>query len=189
MRARLDRENGNHDNQVIWEGPVLIVGDASCGLNSFIAMDRWLAAVEQDLGNVSIAQKIVDNKPADITDACYDGAGHRVLDGLCGEAIVPVYGTPRTVAGDSIATDTNKCQLKAIDPTEYGPIGLSDSQLARLQTLFPDGVCDFSKPGVDQQGTIPWQTYQDAGGSVIYGGAALPPLPLAEGWVSPAFVR
>jgi hypothetical protein len=44
-----------------------------------------------------------------------------------------------------------------------------------MQSIFPDGVCDFSKPGVDQQATIPWQTYQDdgAGGSVIYGGKPL----------------
>ncbi len=188
VRARLDREHGSHANQLIWEGPAPIVADTNCSKNSFIAMDRWLAAVEQDTGNVSIAQKIVDNKPADLTDACWDGLGQQLLGGLCGDAIVPVYGTPRMVAGDSITTDANKCQLKPIDPTEYGPLGLSDAQMARLQALFPDGVCDFSKPGVEQQGTIPWQTYGDAS-SVIYGGTPLPTLPLAEGWVSPAFVR
>jgi hypothetical protein len=99
---------------------------------------------------------------------------------------VPIYGTPRTVAGDAISTDTNKCQLKPIDPTEYGPIGLSESQLTRLQEIFPDGVCDFSQPGVDQQGTIPWLTYGDAA-NVIHGGEPLPPAKLAEGWVSAAF--
>ena len=53
---------------------------------------------------------------------------------------------------------------------DYGPLPLSDDQWAQLQQLFPNGVCDFSKPGVDQQGTRPWQTYQRANGKVIYGG-------------------
>jgi hypothetical protein len=33
---------------------------------------------------------------------------------------------------------------------------------------------------MDQQGTIPWQTYQDAQGSVIYGGAPLGPAPTSQ---------
>ena len=43
--------------------------------------------------------------------------------------------------------------------------------------MFPTGVCDWSKPGVDQQDTVPWQTYQDARGRVIYGGRPLGPAP------------
>ena len=51
-----------------------------------------------------------------------------------------------------------------------------------MQTIFPDGVCDFSAPGVSQQGTIPWQTYQDdaAGGAVIHGGTPLGDPPTAQ---------
>ena len=30
VRARLDRANGTHANQLIWEGPAPIVGDADC---------------------------------------------------------------------------------------------------------------------------------------------------------------
>jgi hypothetical protein len=30
-------------------------------------------------------------------------------------------------------------------------------------------------PGPEQQGAVPWQTYQEADGSVIYGGRALDP--------------
>jgi hypothetical protein len=41
-------------------------------------------------------------------------------------------------------------------------------------------VCDFSKRGVDQQGTIPWQTYQKASGKVIYGGRPLGPPPRSK---------
>jgi hypothetical protein len=52
-------------------------------------------------------------------------------------------------------------------------------------------VCDFSKPGVSQQGTVPWQTYQDDsnGGAVIYGGQPLGAAPAnsGEGWTSPTY--
>jgi hypothetical protein len=103
---------------------------------------------------------------------------------------VPIYGTPRMVAGDAITTDTNKCQLKPLDRHDnYGPLGLDAAQWAMMHKIFPDGVCDFSKPGVSQQGTIPWQTYQDAEGSVVYGGVPLAPPPPGSGagWASPAF--
>jgi Tannase-like family of unknown function (DUF6351) len=174
VRARLDREHGNHSNQLIWEGPVLIKGDSQCELNSFAAMDRWLSAVEKDKAHKTLPQKIASDKPSDLGDRCYDGNGNKVSDGLCGEAVVPIYGTPRTVAGDKITTDTNKCQLRPLNRNDdYGSLPFTDDQWAQLQQLFPNGVCDFSKPGVDQQGTIAWQTYQHANGSVIYGGRGM----------------
>jgi hypothetical protein len=173
-RARLDREHGGHDNQLIWEGPVLIMGDTQCELNSFDAMDRWLTAIEKDKSKRPLAQKVARDKPDDLGDRCYDGNGNKVSDGLCGEAVVPIYGTPRTVAGDKITTDANKCQLKPLSrDDDYGPIPLTDAHFAQLQQIFPNGVCDFSKPGVDQQATVPWLTYQRANGKVVYGGRPL----------------
>ncbi|ROH91080.1 hypothetical protein ED208_08940 [Stagnimonas aquatica] len=190
IRARLDREHGNHDNQVIWEGPLLIMGDNECARNSFAAMDAWLAAVEQDLSPMPLALKLTTHKPTNVVDACYDGLGQRISAGLCPELIVPVYGTPRTVAGDAISTDTNKCQLKPLDRNDdYGLLPFTDAQWASLSAVFPEGVCDYSKPGVSQQGTIPWQTYQGPLNQVIYGGTPLPPAPANSGtaWAGPAF--
>jgi hypothetical protein len=176
VRARLDRANGGHGNQLIWEGPVSLIADPQCEQNSFLAMDRWLTSVENDSSRHSLEQKIVRDKPTDLTDRCYDGKGVKVSDALCPE-IVHVYGTPRTVAGDAITTDKNKCRLQPLDRGEYGGVSFTDAQWAELKQVFPDGVCDFSKPGVDQQPTIPWQTYQDARGDVIYGGRPLGPPP------------
>ena len=85
-----------------------------------------------------------------------------------------VEGTPRTVAGDHITTDDNKCQLKPLNRNgDYGPVAFTDPQWAQMQSTFPSGVCDFSKPGVEQQGAVPWMTYQDGQGGVIYGGRPL----------------
>jgi hypothetical protein len=188
VRARLNREHGGHANQLIWEGPAPIVGDAQCEHNSLIAMDRWLTAIEKDTGSGSLAQKVARDKPSDLSDRCYDGAGQKLTDGLCGDPVVPVYGTPRMVAGDAITTDANKCQLKPLQRSDYVlkagpvpvPIPFTDAEWAQLQSLFPSGVCDFSKPGVAQQGTIPWQTYQDAQSNVIYGGTPLGPAPTSQ---------
>jgi hypothetical protein len=55
--------------------------------------------------------------------------------------------------------------------------------------VFPAGVRDWTKPGIDQQNTVPWQTYQTSDGSVIYGGRPLGPAPKdsGSGWTSPSF--
>ena len=176
IRARLDRENGGHGNQLIWEGPTAIVGDTQCAQLSLIAMDRWLAAIEKDTSDNSLERKIVANRPAGATDACFDGIGDRLLSGLCPPGVVPVYGTPRTVAGDALTTDANKCELKPLDREDY-PLPFTDDEWGRLQKAFPSGVCDFSKPGVDQQPTVPWMTYQDAKGRLITGGRAMATAP------------
>jgi hypothetical protein len=76
------------------------------------------------------------------------------------------------VAGDAITTDTNKCQLKPLNRSDYR-LPFTPQQWAQLQAIFPTGVCDYSKPAVDQQPTMPWLTYQDASGRVIYGGVPL----------------
>ena len=173
VRARLDRALGTHANQVIWEGPVPLVADTSCELNSFIAMDRWLSTVEQDHSRKSLAQKVIRDKPSDVTDECWSGAGRMVSHSLCPAGEVNVEGTPRTVAGDAITTDANKCQLKPLNRSDYPGITFTGAQWATLQEVFPTGACNFSKPGVEQQRTVPWLTYQNSKGQVIYGGKAL----------------
>jgi hypothetical protein len=64
-----------------------------------------------------------------------------------------------------------KCQLRPLDRGEYD-VAFTDDQWQRLQQAFPDGVCDYRKPGVGQQPSVPWLTY--AGGP---GGEPLGPAP------------
>jgi hypothetical protein len=95
------------------------------------------------------------------------------------------------IAGEDIATDKQKCRLKALVRSDYYPTQFTDEQWAALQKAFPKGVCDFSRPGMSQKGAAPWQTYQDdaAGGAVIYGGHRLGRAPAhsGQGWTSSAF--
>jgi hypothetical protein len=172
-RARLTRAHGTHANQLIWEGPVALTADKNCELNSFIAMDHWLTGVEKDHSHAAVARKVIHDKPSGLSDECWDGNGNKVSNSLCPAGVVNVEGTPRTVAGDAITTDDNKCQLKPLSKADYPGLTFTTAQWTQLQKTFPHGVCDFSKPGVAQQPTIPWMTYQKASGQVIYGGRPL----------------
>ncbi len=160
VRARLEREHGTYGNQVIWEGAVALVGDVNYTVDGFLAMDRWLAAVEADRRPIPLARKIIVNRPEDVHDQCTNGAG-QVLFGETCPLLVQNYTTPRVVAGESLSTDRNKCTLKPHRRTDYFPIEFTDAQWEQLQGAFPTGVCDWSRPGVEQQDTIPWMTYAD----------------------------
>jgi hypothetical protein len=157
-------------------------------------MDRWLTAVEKDHSTAPLATKIVRGRPKDVQDRCTtNGYQEKDLPGagqLCGTDVLGTrYGTPRTVAGEDIANDTQKCALKPLQPQDYYPILFTADQWARLRSTFPRGVCDWRKRGIYQVGTTPWLTYQDASGDVVYGGRALPVTPRrsGEGWTSPSF--
>jgi hypothetical protein len=151
-------------------------------------MDRWLAAIARDGRATALARKVIEDKPADAGDQCYDGAGDLLTKGLCGPVVVPVYGTPRTVAGDALTTDNNKCMLRPLSRADY-PVSFTAAEWATLTATFPSGVCDFSKPGVDQQPTIPWLTYADSHGRVVYGGRPLGPVPRSRAFAPKARTR
>ena len=196
IRARLEREHGTYANQVIWRGPAPLIGGADYTTSGLIAMDKWLAAVERDGSDRPLAAKLIADRPADVHDECNLGEqGTTALPDQACPAVVRVYGTPRTVAGESIATDSNKCQLKPLRRTDYSgivnPSAFTDDEWSALVRTFPDGVCDWNRPGVSQQPTIPWQTYQSdaAGDSVVYGGEPLGPAPAGSGsgWAAPSF--
>jgi hypothetical protein len=52
--------------------------------------------------------------------------------------------------------------------------------IEQLEQSFPAGVCDYGKPGVDQQGAIPWLTYEGASGNDIPGGHPVGPPPTSQ---------
>jgi hypothetical protein len=198
VRARLERQEGRFPkNDVIWFGETPLIGDPQYTSEGLLAMDRWLSAVDNDTRAVPLAEKIADDRPADVHDQCSDVAG---LDQVALPGVGPVcelplletrFGTPRTVAGESIATDVEKCQLTPLRQSSFYPVTFTGAEWAALEATFPDGVCDFTTPGVDQAGALPWLTYQgDASGtSVVYGGTPLGPAPAGSGsgWADPVF--
>ena len=168
IRDRLDRAQGQHGNQVLWFGPAPLVGNVTWPTKALLAMDRWHAAVERDHSGFSRARKIVEDRPADIKDEC--------LVDICKQYVATRYGTPRQVAGGSEFNDIVKCQLEPLSRGAHETT-FTKGEWAELQQAFPAGVCDWSKPGVGQQNNIPWLTYQDVQGQVIYGGRPMGPPP------------
>jgi hypothetical protein len=63
--------------------------------------------------------------------------------------LFPFHGNPRVAAGGPTASDILKCQLTEMDRTTY-PVVFTDEEWSRLQAVFPDGVCNWSQPGVGQ---------------------------------------
>src|SRR4051794_16277761 len=178
MRARLMRNFGTAANQLLWRGQVPLLGDANYADEAILAVDKWLAVVEKDPRDVSLAKKIIEDKPKDLTDRCTDGNGHDIPAAEC-DAVVQAYSDPRLVAGMPMANDTIKCELKPLNRASYAPATFTDDEWATMQKAFPDGVCDYAKRGVDRKPTIPWLIYQDHDGNVIYGGRALGEVPVA----------
>ena len=158
MRARLTAANGNAANQVILTTANTPATSAALAAESLRMMDQWLDNISRDTRLGSAAEKVVRNKPADLVDACYTATGERSTDhGRCAK-VYPLFANPRLAAGEPMRQDILKCQLRPLD-SSASP-GVTAKQLERLQAAFPAGVCDYSKPGV-QQGSVTgtWLSY------------------------------
>jgi hypothetical protein len=202
VRARLEREEGHFPkNHVIWFGPTPLFGSSTYQSEAVVAMNNWLDAVEADTSTRTLEEKIAADRPESAHDRC---TPQEAAEELVEEVELPGVGkvcqsptvetkfaTARVVAGEAISTDNMECQLKPLLKEDYYPITFTKAQWKALEQAFPTGVCNFSLPGVGQQKTIPWQSYQNdgAGGSVIYGGKALGATPVnsGEGWTSATF--
>lgn len=170
-RERLLKANGTYANQV------MLVQDNRDGgfslaspvlLDALTQMDRWLTAIASDHRSGRPVDKVVRNKPHDLTDACWtrDAEPRKITEPQVADdgttacnTLYPVWTSPRLVAGGTMAGDIVKCRLRPIDPAEYGTT-LTGPELDRLRKIFPDGVCDWSAPGVEQQGLAgTWQSF------------------------------
>lgn len=173
IREKLIRENGHADNQVIWLFPrpelailrgygaaqseALSALSAEVSAQQFDLMRRWLDAIAADTAPLS-ADKVVEHKPSMAVDACWRvDNGERVNevatyddDGVCND-LYPKTPTPRIAAGGPVADDILKCQLMPVEEFDYGNVIFNPSQRARLDTVFPAGVCDYSRQGVGQR--------------------------------------
>jgi hypothetical protein len=194
---RLQRDQGHTDNRVMWFGETPLIGDIRWATEAFLAMDRWLTEVEADGRDVPLSQKIVEDKPADITDRCENVPGVNMLSLPGGEVVCEQptlqtrLSTPREVAGDDTANDRVACELRPLERDDYDfmVVPFTDEQWATLEATFPQGVCDWSRPGQGQGPAETWLTYADDNGDVVYGGRELPPVPphSGTGWAAPAF--
>jgi hypothetical protein len=154
IRERLMNANGRTDNQVI-------VGQLANSNSLIEQMNRWLDAIVADPSQRPAIEKVVRSKPADVVDACFTSDGTKIVEtqtafgpGQC-NALFPTSMSPNLVAGSPIASDVIKCQLKPLTPADYN-VTFTPSQWQALGEVFPQGVCDWSRPGVEQTPSQPW---------------------------------
>jgi hypothetical protein len=155
VRARLAKGTGRSDNQIILTSSAQAAA-AGFGMTAFSidVLNAWLDAIAADPAPAS-TDKVVRLKPALATDACWDTAGVRIAETASLDnttrcnTIYPRFSTLRLVAGESLAQDGVKCTLKPVNQNDYG-VTFNNAELVRLNQIFPDGVCDWTKPGVNQ---------------------------------------
>ena len=142
---------------------------SSPGTTAFETLDRWVAAVKADRSNRPLAAKVAAARPAEAVDTCWI-EGQQVTDMTRCRAANLHWGNAHLGAGQTIEDDVLKCQLKSLRRADYG-VTFTGAQWARLQTAFPDGVCDWSKPGVGQQPAVAWLSFAEGPGGRPFGPA------------------
>jgi hypothetical protein len=160
LRERLRQANGNADNMVMWRS--VSESDAER------LFRQWMEAYMADTSADPQRTKVIRARPAAAVEGCYDGAKPPafIAEPLVFSSkpvskcttLYPVYSNVRHEAGGPLAANILKCQLRPVEAREY-PASISQAELARLKTIFPDGVCDWSKPGVSQVPVTTWASF------------------------------
>jgi hypothetical protein len=175
VRARLDAANGTHANHVMWErrgenDETFVAG--------VLAVDRWLSAVEQDDSDRTLAEKLIANRPGDVTDTCWIEETPVTDEKTC-RATYPYYSDARIQAGGPMSGDIKKCRLVPLRRESYR-VKFSDAEWDTLKATFPSGVCDWSRPSVHAQPSIPWMTYAGGPGGKPLGAPPRSEAPVAR---------
>lgn len=190
IRNRILKHHGDHANQVLWRYKGT---PPDFNNRRFATMDLWLSRVEADTSTGSLRDKIIANKPASAVDSCYradlaiwstdasycntsaNPSQASTVTGTGADALYtpgldewPVFRDTRVASGEGLASDIMKCQLKPLSITDYF-VNFTSTQWSRLQAVFPNGVCDYAKPGVGQVVPAPWQTFQGGPGGAPLG--------------------
>jgi hypothetical protein len=158
---------------------------AAVTTRAFTTMDTWLTTLmtqtpKSFLNGEHTHADVVAAKPASAVDFCFLTGDDNFTTPITDQATcdadpkLKFYSSPRRVAGGPLAENILKCQLKPLVFSDYTGITFTAPQQARLNAVFPTGVCDWTKPGVGQQDAISPLTF--AAGP---GGQPLPPPPIA----------
>lgn len=182
IRNRILAAHGDYGNHVIWRHKSTPPDYAQ---RRFDTMNEWLQRVEADTTTArTLRQKIVANKPGAAVDSCWradrgvwstdttycnTGANPSQASTVTGTGATalyvpgidewPVWRDTRVAAGEGNSSDVMKCQLKPLSRADF-IASFTDAQWVRLQGLFTDGVCDYSRPGVGQVAPASWQTFK-----------------------------
>jgi Tannase-like family of unknown function (DUF6351) len=159
-RQRMLNADRDASNQVIWFTDARPARAFDQTPMAFAVMDEWMANIA-----AHPERSVARNRPAAAVDSCFDTSGQLiasgpdvwdgVLDsrpaGACTERF-PTYSSSRREAGAPYEGGIWKCRLQsvrsAIGHGLYGEWTPTEAQRARIEQIFPDGVCDYTKPDV-----------------------------------------
>jgi Tannase-like family of unknown function (DUF6351) len=173
IRERLRQSNGDVGNHVMWRGSFVPQPKAWALLN------MWVTAVKADQSNIPAHQKVVNHRPSVLADGCWPSTSQFVaepqtlgsLPNTTCNTVYPSWTNPRFVAGGPIQANIYKCQLKpitvALVDNTY-TVTFTGSEIARLSSIFPTGVCDWSKPGINQTGVVTWPSFGPSPDNLVF---------------------
>jgi len=159
VRQRVIERMGNSDLLVIWFTDTMPgVPKASQSLEALAVMDEWMRNIR-----ANPKKSIRANRPARAVDSCFDVSGQLIYagddawDGILDDKPAgpctqrfPLYSTSRIVAGAPLEGGVYKCALKPVERAvrdgDYSPAVPTSAQIAQLKQIFPEGVCDYSRP-------------------------------------------
>jgi hypothetical protein len=167
-RARLERDNGHAGNYVIRRH------DRNMSLldENLALMDLWLDNIKASPDDGQpLLERITAARPAELMDDCFTATGERIVEparfntgrlfdnteGQCNQLYPPHAGL-RLIAGGPLSNDILKCALKPVDYGDYR-VEFSSEEKARLEAIFPEGVCDWSRPGQHQTTNQTWLSF------------------------------
>jgi hypothetical protein len=173
IRARMLAANGTDGNQVIIENMPTTAEVNAANTYELAQMDAWLTNIRNDDSHHNARRKVLDDRPAGLSDGCFLSATnlvHQTLTdpgtGQCGSTY-PVASNPRLVAGEALAMPALKCSLKKLSFRDY-PVTFTAAEMDQLRQAFPTGVCDYNRPGVGAQSPIAsWLSYGDNPDAVV----------------------
>ncbi len=179
MNERLADEDGAQaPNYVMWTRPTTpdgeltdrLAGALDTGASVTRLLDEWATALKADDSAAPMAERLASTRPEEAVNTCFDVEGNVVdsgpdiyeEEGPCRDDY-PLGGTPRTVAGAPLVNNIAKCALVPVaDAVASGTyeVELTTEQVARLEALFPEGVCDWTQPGAGQVPLgSPWHSF------------------------------
>ncbi|MFG6403037.1 DUF6351 family protein [Microbacterium sp. P04] len=149
IRERMLEAHGNADTHVNWTSPEGAV-NTLMREQAFAYLDAWLEGIEE-LGGPADRARTVQARPAELEDGCFDAGGTFIEEELdysdpttaC-NTLYPYHSEPRYEAGEPLLRDVLKCEVT--DPVRADYPTMTDEQWAQLNTVFADGVCDWTQP-------------------------------------------
>jgi hypothetical protein len=164
MRERLKAAGLPVTNAVVWTQKRT---DDTPEPSTVVVADEWLTRAAASAADRPWSERLATNRPDLAVDTCRleqeTVRGDHVYDegGPCVKEF-PHHGDPRTAAGAPLRNDILKCAHRPVDDEAVRAlhVAVTPEQRERLARIFPDGVCDWTKPG---PGTVawagPWQRY------------------------------